>query len=148
MKDVIKKSKKIAEKGLSVNKTPVSHGVGRRKSSTARVWLRNGDGKITINTKNFESYFHTDVSQRAVLQPLDLTGTMKDFNIDVNVSGGGIHSQADAVKLGISRALLKYQPSYKEILKSENLLTVDSRVKERKKYGQKGARRKFQFVKR
>jgi len=143
-----KKIREVATKKGLVSSVPVSHGVGRRKSSVARVWVRNGSGKILINTKEYSVYFHTDVSKRLVLEPLAATKTGEIFDIEVNVKGGGVHSQADAVKLGISRALSFYSEEYRKVLRDLNFLTVDSRVKERKKPGQKGARRKFQFVKR
>ena len=145
------KEKKIREavqkKGL-VSQIPISHGVGRRKSSVARVWLRHGNGNISVNTKKSSAYFHTDISMRAIFQPFLVTNEEKSFDVEANVRGGGIHSQADAVKLGISRALLRYNEEYRKTLRENGLLTVDSRIKERKKYGQKGARGKFQFVKR
>jgi small subunit ribosomal protein S9 len=134
-------------KGL-IKKTPVSHGVGRRKSAVARVWLRHGNGEITINHKHFVSYCSTDVAKRAVLEPIALVGAAADFSFDVNVKGGGIHSQADAIKLGISRSLALYSEEYRKLLREKGYLTVDSRIKERKKPGQAGARKKFQFVKR
>lgn len=137
----------VSKKGLISNK-PISHGVGRRKSSVARVWLRHGNGRILVNTKDSFIYFHTDVSKRAIIEPIALTETANKFDIDVNVKGGGVHSQAGAVKLAISRALVLYEDRHRKILRENGLLTVDSRLKERKKYGQKGARAKFQFVKR
>lgn len=148
IKETSKKIKEAAEKKNIISKLPISHGVGRRKSSVARVWLRHGNGKIIINKKDFSVYCSTDVAKRSVLEPIALVGAGSDFSIDVNVSGGGIHSQADAVKLGISRALGIYSENYRLLLREKGYLTVDSRVKERKKYGQRGARRKFQFVKR
>ena len=148
---MIEKSKKIQkiakEKNLISNK-PISHGVGRRKTSVARVWLRHGNGEININGKNFGAYFHTDLSKRLILEPIAKTECGNLFKLDVNISGGGIHSQAGAVRLGISRALAFYNEEYRKILRDNGFLTVDSRVKERKKPGQKGARKKFQFVKR
>ena len=147
-KTVEKKIKETAVKRNLISSLPIAHGVGRRKSSVARIWLRHGAGKITINKKDFLNYCSTDVAKRAVLEPLALIGVGSDFSIEVNVKGGGIHSQADAIKLGISRALSFYSNDYKIILRSKGYLTVDSRLKERKKYGQKGARKKFQFVKR
>lgn len=142
------KVKTAASKKNMLPKAPVAHGVGRRKSSVARVWLRHGEGKITINTKDLGTYFHTDVSKRSVLEPLAMSGAGALFDIDINVSGGGVHSQAGASRLGIARALVAYDKSYTAALREGGFLTVDARVKERKKYGQRGARRKFQFVKR
>ena len=128
---------------------PAAHGVGRRKSSVARVWLRKGVGAFMVNGKEVFSYFDTEVSRaRAVAPWTVLPHLSKDFDIEVNVLGGGMKSQADAVKLGVARALIEVRDDAREVLRSEGLLTVDSRVKERKKYGQPGARRKFQFVKR
>jgi small subunit ribosomal protein S9 len=148
MKEIAKKIKNSPEKLKLISSLPIAHGVGRRKSSIARIWLRHGEGKITINKKDFLNYCSTDVARRAVLEPLALVGVGSDFSIEVNVKGGGIHSQADAIKLGISRALGFYSDEYRVQLRSKGYLTVDSRLKERKKYGQKGARKKFQFVKR
>ena len=125
-----------------------NHGVGRRKSAVARVWLKNGKGNIVINGKDYISYFDTDVTRSKVSFPLKVLNLTKKFDINVNVSGGGPVGQSDAVKLGISRALLSFDEKFRSILRKNDLLTVDSRIKERKKYGQKAARRKFQFVKR
>jgi small subunit ribosomal protein S9 len=124
------------------------HGVGRRKSSVARVWVKDGKGEILVNGKKYDQYFDTKVSRDKVILPASVTGKSKDFDMNVNVYGGGKMSQADAIKLGISRALVDSDSNLRQVLRQYGLLTVDSRVKERKKYGQKGARRKFQFVKR
>jgi len=124
------------------------HGVGRRKRATARVWLKPGNGKITINEKDYESYFDTNKSRLKVELPFKVTGLGKNFDVQVNINGGGMAGQAEAVKLGISRAILASDEGLRKTLRQYDLLTVDSRVKERKKYGQKGARAKFQFVKR
>ena len=124
------------------------HGVGRRKSSVARVWLKSGKGDILINGKKYESYFDTKFSRDKIAYPGKVTGKANDFDVNVNVYGGGKNSQADAVKLGISRAMLDFDSGLRSVLRQHGLLTVDSRLKERKKYGQKAARRKFQFVKR
>ena len=124
------------------------HGVGRRKSSVARVWLKSGKGEILVNGKKYDTYFDTQVSKDRVVLPCKVTGKASDFDINVNVYGGGKMSQAGAVGLGISRAFLDADSNLRQVLRQHGLLTVDSRVKERKKYGQKGARRKFQFVKR
>ena len=124
------------------------HGIGRRKSAIARVWLKKGTGKISVNGKDYNKYFDTNLTRKKVIFPFQVLGVEKNFDTAVNVSGGGIGGQADAVKLGISRALLSSDNNYKNSLRKYNLLTVDARNKERKKYGQKGARRKFQFVKR
>ncbi|KKP23879.1 MAG: 30S ribosomal protein S9 [candidate division TM6 bacterium GW2011_GWF2_28_16] len=124
------------------------HGVGRRKSSVARVWLKHGKGEIVVNGKSYDAYFDTQVTKDKIVLPSKVIGKASAFNIDVNVIGGGKKGQADAIKLAISRALLSLDPELRPVLREHNLLTVDSRLKERKKYGQKAARRKFQFVKR
>jgi small subunit ribosomal protein S9 len=124
------------------------HGVGRRKASVARVWLSSGTGKIEVNGKDYKSYFDTDVTRHKVTMPLKVTGLDNTYSVQVNVVGGGLKGQADAVRLGIARALLVVNGSLKSTLRKYGFLTVDSRVKERKKYGQKAARRRFQFVKR
>jgi small subunit ribosomal protein S9 len=124
------------------------HGVGRRKSCVARVWLKRGDGSITVNGVDYKKYFDTKDNKDTVVFPLKVLSLDKNFSVDANVEGGGLVGQAGAVRLGISRALVNYDEKYKSLLKKYKLLTVDSRLKERKKYGQKAARRKFQFVKR
>jgi small subunit ribosomal protein S9 len=123
-------------------------GVGRRKSSVARVFLSQGAGKIEVNGRTSQEYFDTDVNRSLLEIPLKLTGTDKTVDVMANVQGGGLAGQADAIKLGIARALLSLDENLKPLLKQNGLLTVDDRIKERKKYGQKAARRKFQFVKR
>lgn len=146
-KDSTKKTS--AEKVRSVKVAPLAHGVGRRKSSVARIWLRRGKGQIRIHDKLYTDYFDTDVMRLNAHMPFALLGdAAKQFDVDVNIQGGGKRAQADAVKLGISRALIQFNDQWRSILRQHGLLTVDSRVKERKKYGQRGARRKFQFVKR
>ncbi|KKQ49777.1 MAG: 30S ribosomal protein S9 [candidate division TM6 bacterium GW2011_GWF2_38_10] len=125
-----------------------THGVGRRKSSVARVWAKPGKGSITVNGKDFKQYFDTELSLQKVLLPLKVTGLTSSTDIMVNIFGGGLKSQAGATQLGIARALLASNEDFRKVLRQNDLLTVDSRVKERKKYGQKAARRKFQFVKR
>src|SRR3972149_12129714 len=124
------------------------HGVGRRKSSVARVWLKPGTGKVEVNGKNYKEYFDTNITRTTAVLPFKICGLEKAFDVMVTVAGGGISGQAGATQLGIARALLASNQSLKPVLKQNELLTVDSRVKERKKYGQKAARRKFQFVKR
>lgn len=123
-------------------------GVGRRKSSVARVWLSRGTGECTINSRDLTTYFPTDKTRLEALKPLILCGLSEKYTVMANVVGGGHCSQADAVKLGLARALAKDNEGLKATLRSHGLLTVDARLKERKKPGQKGARRKFQFVKR
>ena len=126
----------------------IAHGVGRRKSSVARVWLKHGSGKIEVNGKSLKDYFDTDLNRISSVSAFKVCGKEKSFDVQINVNGGGLTGQAGAVKLGIARALLETDETLKAILKQHGLLTVDARLKERKKYGQKAARRKFQFVKR
>lgn len=124
------------------------YGTGRRKTSTARVYLRPGSGKIVVNRRGFEEYFPNDVLKMIIKQPLALTETNDHFDILVTVGGGGPTGQAGAIRHGISRALLNYNGELRKRLKKAGLLTRDQRMKERKKYGQKGARARFQFSKR
>lgn len=124
------------------------YGTGRRKTSTARVFLRPGTGAIKINRKEFDRYFPNDAMRMMIRQPLQLTETASKFDILVNVAGGGIAGQAGAVRHGITRALLEFNADLRPTLKHAGLITRDPRVKERKKYGQKGARKRFQFSKR
>jgi len=128
--------------------SPLAHGVGRRKTAVARIWLRRGDGQMRVNGLEYSNYFDTTFSADTAATPLRVSPLGAGFNIEVNVSGGGKVAQADAVKLGIARAFVKFDENAKPLLKKHGLMTVDSRKKERKKYGQKGARAKFQFVKR
>lgn len=129
------------------SQTPLAHGVGRRKSSVARVWLYRGNGSIKVNGKDFKRYFDTDIVRMTATTPFALFGKDR-YSAEVNVQGGGLNAQADAIKLGIARALVDADQNAHSLLREYGLLTVDARVKERKKYGQKAARRKFQFVKR
>ncbi len=124
------------------------YGTGRRKTATARVFLRPGAGVVSVNGRELEHYFPSDVLRMVVRQPLVLTETGEKFDIVATVEGGGYAGQAGAVRHGISRALLLYNIELRERLKSAGLLTRDPRKKERKKYGQKGARARFQFSKR
>ena len=124
------------------------YGTGRRKSSVARVYLVPGSGKITVNKRDIEEYFGLETLKLIIRQPLEVTGTTGKFDISINVCGGGTTGQAGAIRHGISRALLKVNEEYKNVLRSEGLLTRDARVKERKKYGRKRARKRFQFSKR
>jgi len=126
----------------------VIHKIGRRKSAVARVYLSKGDGKITINKKELKDYFTTATLQYKVKQPLLLTENNEAFNINVNVHGGGITGQAEAIRLAISRILCTIDEDIRLILKPEGLLTRDPRQVERKKFGQKKARKQFQFSKR
>jgi small subunit ribosomal protein S9 len=124
------------------------YGTGRRKSSIARVFLRPGAGEFQVNGRGFDQYFVTEAQRISAKQPLVLTETTANFNVIANVSGGGVNGQADAVKLGIARALLEFNSELRPKLKAEGYLSRDARGKERKKYGQKGARKRFQFSKR
>src|SRR5512143_1394420 len=124
------------------------YGTGRRKSSVARVYLRPGDGQFTVNGRAFNEYFVTDAQRNPAKQPLVLSETTGTFNVVANVSGGGVNGQAGALKLGVARALLEFNAELRKKLKTEGFLSRDSRSKERKKYGQKGARKRFQFSKR
>ncbi len=124
------------------------YGTGRRKSSIARVFLRPGSGEFRVNDLPFDRYFVTDTQRIVARQPLVTTETASNFNVVATVSGGGVNGQAGAVKMGIARALLQFNPELRGRLKTEGFLTRDPRAKERKKYGQKGARKRFQFSKR
>ena len=126
----------------------VIHKIGRRKTAVARVYLSDGKGKITVNNKDFKSYFTTATLQYKVNQPIALTDNEGNFDIKVNVFGGGVTGQAEAVRLALSRAMCELNEENRSILKSEGLLTRDPRMVERKKFGQKKARKKFQFSKR
>jgi small subunit ribosomal protein S9 len=124
------------------------YGTGRRKTSTARVYLRPGTGEITVNRRSFDSYFPNEALQMIIRQPLRLTDTAGKFDILINVDGGGTAGQAGAVRHGITRALMEFNADLRPTLKKAGLVTRDPRQKERKKYGQKGARKRFQFSKR
>ncbi len=124
------------------------YGTGRRKTSTARVYLRPGSGKITVNRRDFDNYFPNEALRMIIRQPLRLTDTANKFDILVNVVGGGTAGQAGAVRHGITRALMEFNIDLRPTLKKAGLVTRDPRQKERKKYGQKGARARFQFSKR
>jgi len=124
------------------------YATGRRKKATARVYLRPGTGRFLVNTRDLDDFFCRDTDKMILRQPLVLTSHTESFDINVTVRGGGTTGQAGAIKHGISRALLKYNPELRPSLKEAGLLTRDSRIKERKKPGQKGARARFQFSKR
>lgn len=124
------------------------YGTGRRKTATARVFLRPGDGKIVINKREFDVYFPNETLRMIIRQPLQLTETLGKFDILVNVAGGGVAGQAGAVRHGITRALMQFNIELRRRLKRAGFVTRDPRMKERKKYGQKGARKRFQFSKR
>jgi small subunit ribosomal protein S9 len=123
-------------------------GTGRRKTAIARVRIASGSGKITVNGRPLENYFPLDTQRSAVTQPLTITATSDKLDVRVNVTGGGPNGQACAVRHGISRALLKFDAALRPALKAEGFLTRDPRARERKKYGQPGARKRFQFSKR
>ena len=125
-----------------------NYGTGRRKSSIARVWLVPGKGSIKINQRTLNNYFGRDSLSTVVEKPLELVNKKNELDVFAKVEGGGITGQAGAIQHGIARALLQYDPALRLILKKEGLLTRDARMKERKKYGQKGARARFQFSKR
>ena len=124
------------------------YGTGRRKTSVARVYLRPGNGEYKVNGRPFDQYFVTEAQRASARRPLLSTDTATSFNVVANVSGGGVNGQADAMRLGLARALIQFNAELRKKLKSEGLVTRDSRGKERKKYGQKGARKRFQFSKR
>jgi small subunit ribosomal protein S9 len=124
------------------------YGTGRRKTATARVYLRPGTGEIRVNRKTFDEYFPNQALRMVIRQPLTLTDTASKFDIVVNVAGGGPAGQAGAVRHGITRALMEFNADLRPALKDAGLVTRDPRAKERKKYGQKGARKRFQFSKR
>jgi small subunit ribosomal protein S9 len=124
------------------------YGTGKRKSSIARVWLKPGSGKITVNDKSLDDYFGRETSKMIVRQPLELTENVEKFDIYVTVKGGGDSGQAGAIKHGITKALLVADLELRGVLKKAGFITRDSRVKERKKYGKAAARRSFQFSKR
>lgn len=124
------------------------YGTGRRKTSTARVFLRPGTGSISVNSREFDAFFPTEALRTQIRRPLVLTETADKFDILATVEGGGVSGQAGAVRLGISRALVEYNLELRKALKAEGMLTRDARAKERKKYGMAGARKRFQFSKR
>ena len=124
------------------------YATGKRKTSIARVWLKQGEGKITINKRSIDDYLKRETAKMIIRQPLELTETLGKFDVYVNVRGGGMSGQAGAIKHGISKALLEVNPDFRTLLKKNGFLTRDSRIKERKKYGQPGARKRFQYSKR
>ena len=133
---------------MTVKKNDVWRTLGRRKSSVARVIMSNGKGKYTINNRSIDDYFGRDVLKMVTRQPFELLGLDGKYDVNVNVKGGGLSGQAGAIRLGISRAIEKVNPDYRKALKENGYLTRDSREVERKKPGQPGARKKFQFSKR
>ena len=124
------------------------YGTGRRKTSTARVFLRPGTGAVSVNRRTFEAFFPTEALRTQIRTPLVLTETADKFDILATVAGGGVSGQAGAIRLGIARALVEYNLELRKRLKKDGLLTRDARIKERKKYGMAGARKRFQFSKR
>jgi small subunit ribosomal protein S9 len=125
-----------------------AYATGKRKDAVARVWIKPGSGKITVNERTFETYFARPVLRMIVQQPLKVAGRSNQYDLVVTVAGGGLSGQAGAVRHGLSKALTNFEPGLRAVLKSEGFLTRDSRVVERKKYGRKKARRSFQFSKR
>ena len=126
----------------------IFYATGKRKTSVARVRMKPGEGKFTVNDRALENYFSLETARMMIFHPLELTGTVGQFDIEVNVDGGGIVGQAGAVRHGLTKALLTVKDEFRESLKKAGLITRDSRKKERKKYGQKGARKRFQYSKR
>jgi small subunit ribosomal protein S9 len=122
--------------------------IGRRKTAIARIYMERGKGQITINNRDLRTYFSTEILQNKVLQPLTLTGNVENYDIKVNVEGGGVTGQAEAIRLAISRALIETDAELKPKLRAEGLVTRDPRMVERKKFGRRKARRRFQFSKR
>ncbi|RLB04523.1 MAG: 30S ribosomal protein S9, partial [Deltaproteobacteria bacterium] len=119
------------------------YATGKRKTAVARVWLRPGQGRIEVNKRQLDEYFPRETLKMTILQPFELTNTLGQFDVYVNVRGGGVSGQAGAVRHGISKALLAYNENFRDILKKAGFITRDPRVKERKKYGQRGARARF-----
>ena len=124
------------------------YAIGKRKSAIARVYMKAGSGNIVVNKRNYEEYFDRPSLKMVIRQPFEITGKSDQFDLYINVNGGGVAGQAGAVKHGISKALLEYDAELRSILKKAGFLTRDARIKERKKYGQPGARKRFQFSKR
>jgi len=124
------------------------YGTGKRKTSAGRTWLKPGKGIITINNRTIEDYFGRETAKMVVEQPFVLTDTYGSFDVKVNVTGGGVSGQAAAIRHGITKTLLQFNPEFRPILKKAGIVRRDARVKERKKYGQKGARARFQYSKR
>jgi len=124
------------------------YATGKRKTSIARVWLEPGEGKFVINERALKEYFGRETCEMVALQPFDITGTRNQFDVAINVHGGGISGQSIAIRHAIAKALLQYNPDFKDALKKAGFITRDSRVKERKKYGRRGARRRPQYSKR
>jgi len=141
-------AKKVTKAKKLSRGNPLAGGTGRRKSAVSRVWARPGSGTVIVNGIDFKKYFDTNSMVLAVEQPFKVCSFASAYDFDITVKGGGKMGQAHAIKLGLSRTLVELDESVRSLLRQNGLLTVDSRLKERKKYGQKGARRSFQFVKR
>ena len=124
------------------------YATGKRKTSIARVWLKRGTGEFTINKRTMDEYFKRETLKMIIRQPFELTDTLSQYDVSVNVHGGGISGQAGAIRHGISKALLEINGDFRPVLKKAGFITRDSRIKERKKYGQKGARARYQYSKR
>jgi small subunit ribosomal protein S9 len=133
---------------MAATKTNEFLGTGRRKTAVARVRIASGNGKITVNGRTFENYFPLETQRSVAAMPLTVAGAAEKFDVRVNVSGGGPTGQADAVRHGLARALIQFDAALRPPLKAQGLLTRDPRARERKKYGQPGARKRFQFSKR
>ena len=131
-----------------MEKDNIYYATGRRKSSIARTWIKPGNGEITVNSRQVDDYFKVEAAKAVMLQPLHLTNTLGSFDIKVRVIGGGCTGQAGAIRHGITRALIEADPDLRQLLKKAGFVRRDPRVKERKKYGQKGARARYQFSKR
>ena len=131
-----------------MSETQIHAATGKRKTSTARVWMRAGHGKITVNKRDIEHYYLRATSKMVIMQPLELTGNVGNFDIKINVCGGGLSGQAGAARHGIARVLAALDPNWRQVLKKNALLTRDARKKERKLPGQPGARKRFQYSKR
>jgi small subunit ribosomal protein S9 len=133
---------------MSINPENGFYATGRRKEATARVWLKAGDGTVTVNGRDINNYFGRETSKMVLFQPLEILEQKGKIDLTVNVKGGGLSGQAGAIRHGIARALCSFNPEYRPALKKAGFLTRDARAVERKKYGQPGARRRFQFSKR
>ncbi len=131
-----------------MEKENVYYATGKRKSAIARTWLKPGNGEVIINNRTADDYFKVETAKMLMLQPLNLTNTLGSYDVKVRVSGGGFLGQAGAIRHGITRALMQANPEFRSPLKRAGFVTRDARVKERKKYGQRGARARFQFSKR
>jgi small subunit ribosomal protein S9 len=145
---LLRQSFRLREKQRREDVAEPIYATGKRKTSIARVWLEPGEGKFVINERALKDYFGRETGEMVVLQPFDITGTRNQFDVTINVHGGGMTGQTEAIRHGISKALLLYNQDFKDALKKAGFLTRDSRVKERKKYGRRGARRRPQFSKR